>query len=712
MSFSSRFFPKTQEELPITVELLGRNDLIVSRLHLREEVSNPWEGTVVLYTDSDIDTMNLPGEDVVLSFAYGADKTRYFCGVVLDASLANMHYPEKETGGLALHLSIGSSLWRLDLGRKRRIFQDITPLEIIRQTLKDNGVPNVNINVQNAGQTAEEMIVQYDETDLHFIQRLMERYGIYFYNAYDDGEDALFLADQSMSSTEMQIPLVYREKWAEGVFYPDAVYGASSRVCIGTRQFDCYAYDDAKAEVIHGASSATVDRFNMRIHEHHSLAFREKTAGDALSKIELTRANSRSIQLEGEGYCPELNPGYVCELTGSRSDTLNGKFFITSVDHVVNQFSWGDNREPIYGNKFRAIPVSVPYTPFIVHFQPRVSGCQTATVTGPSGEEVFCDSQGRIKVKFHWDTISQSDETSSCWIRVGYAWAGHKYGSVVTPRIGQEVIVEFLDGIPDYPLVTGCVYNGKNLPPENYTADRKTVSVFRTQSSKGDGYNEVRIDDLAGEEEIFVHAQKDVDIEIVNSMTETLNEGSKTVTLKSEKDPVECSLIIKKGDNKITIAEGNFVVVLDKGNHSIILKDGNQEFTLSNGDLNIDVTGSINIKATKDIKFSCDGKFMVKSTQDCQIETMASLTFSAKQNYQIECMAFKITAQTTLEMTALSGKVSATTSFEISALTFKVSATASLMITSQAAASITAMAMLSLSGSAGLSLSGAMIKLG
>ncbi|OYW42743.1 MAG: hypothetical protein B7Z45_01655, partial [Azorhizobium sp. 12-66-6] len=238
--------------------------------------------------------------------------------------------------------------------------------------------------------------------------------------------------------------------------------------------------------------------------------------------------------------------------------------------------------------------------------RPLIPGPHTATVVGPSGEEIYCDKYGRVRVQFHWDRLGTNDEKSSCWIRVSQGMAGNSWGALFTPRVGMEVVVSFLEGDPDRPLITGCVYNATNMPP--YTQpDNKTQSGLKTRSTTGGDattFNELRFDDKKGAELIYMHAQKDQtrDVEnddtlnvkhdqiitITNNRTETVSEGNETVTVSKGNRAVTITtgtedLTVSKGNQTLTVSQGNSTTTVSQGNHALTVSQGNSTTDISQG---------------------------------------------------------------------------------------------------------------------------------
>ncbi|MCC6076011.1 type VI secretion system tip protein TssI/VgrG, partial [Pseudomonas sp. GCM10022188] len=250
--------------------------------------------------------------------------------------------------------------------------------------------------------------------------------------------------------------------------------------------------------------------------------FTERTRGRHLARRALERHRSDYRLAEGDGDQPSLRSGHFLELTEHPRREWNDLWLIRAVHHegrqpqvleesVTSDTAAGDGFQQGYRNRFVATPWDTLHRPPLKHPKPKVLGSQSAVVTGPQGEEIHCDPYGRVKVQFHWDREGQADDTTSCWLRVSSSWAGDRYGGIAIPRVGMEVLVGFLEGDPDQPLVTGCLYHKEHVVPYELPA-HKTRTVFKTLSSPGGGgYNELRIEDRQGAEQIYLHAQRDWD---------------------------------------------------------------------------------------------------------------------------------------------------------------------------------------------------------
>ncbi|HKC63300.1 MAG TPA: type VI secretion system tip protein TssI/VgrG, partial [Pyrinomonadaceae bacterium] len=297
-----------------------------------------------------------------------------------------------------------------------------------------------------------------------------------------------------------------------------------------------------------------------------------KGDGETRAKLRLEACEQPGKTLRGEGHVRAFIAGYKFDLKNHYRTDANKTYVLRSVSIAATQES--------YTNTFEAFPVDVPFRPQRVSPKPRIVGTQTAIVVGKSGEEIWTDKYGRIKVQFHWDQKGKNDENSSCWIRVNYGWAGKQWGGIFLPRIGQEVIVSYLEGDPDRPLVTGAVYNAQQVTP--YTLpDEQTKSTLKSNTSKGgQGFNEIRFEDKKDSEEIYFHAQKDQLIEVLNNRTKTVNKNE-TNTIKGTRDQTVTG-------NETHTDEANFT-------HKVT---GNYELKVT-GNLTIDVTGSVTFKSAQ-----------------------------------------------------------------------------------------------------------------
>jgi len=370
--------------------------------------------------------------------------------------------------------------------------------------------------------------------------------------------------------------------------------------------------------------------------------FTKSADGDSLATLRIQALEWNKTTFHGTSTAIELTAGYKFTVSNHALSSINTTYVAYRVEHTINQIGTGldsdDSDAPLlYENRFVAFDSKVVFSPPIVTPKPRIYSTQTAIVTGKAGEEIWTDKYGRVTVQFHWDRLGKSDEKSSCMVRVAQTWAMSGWGSLFTPRVGQEVVVTFLDGDPDRPLITGCVYNCDHLPPYLPATPTKST-IFSNTSKGGSGSNEIRFEDLKGSEEVYIHAQKDMNRIVINDDTLTINEGSRTIKLSaSGKATPSHSLTVVKGDDTIHLQKGNLTITLDEGDESHTLTKGDLKITLSKGDethtvtgdVKFTVTGDITLKATGDITLDAGGKVNIKSGDSMTLSGGSSLSISS-----------------------------------------------------------------------------------
>jgi type VI secretion system secreted protein VgrG len=303
--------------------------------------------------------------------------------------------------------------------------------------------------------------------------------------------------------------------------------------------------------------------------------YAERDDGDRLARIRLEEQEARRVVIEGEGNVRTLASGYKFELREHYLRDMNVQYLITSVTHSMDTGSYraGGEQRNEYSCGFEAIPVSTPYRPPRVTGKPRIHGTQTAVVVGSPGEEIWLDEYGRVRLHFHWDRVGQRNEQSSCWVRVSQGWAGRNWGMAHWPRIGQEVVVSFLEGNPDRPLVTGRVYNADQMPPYELPASGEISGIKTSSSPGGSGYNELSFDDTAGSELIVLHGEKDWNITIKNDETQTVGRNRTETVQQNEEVTVGANRSVSIGSNDeqnvgsmLRITAGTSIELINGGN--------------------------------------------------------------------------------------------------------------------------------------------------
>lgn len=495
-------------------------EFLVSGFHVREQISRPFLVNLDLASESEIAFDAVIGKTALLTIE-SSDNDRYFHGIISDFSQSGSRgrfllYKARVVPAMAL----------LALEQDCRIFQNMTVDAIIGQILKDAGIAADSFDFRlQSSYPQRDYCVQYRETDLDFISRLLEAEGIFYFFEHKTDTHVLVFGDGTVNYQPI-------DREAEVLFNPGGEMQAEEesvfefertrRLHTGTYALQDYLFKNPALDL--GVSTADKEFDKYEVYDYPG-GYQNKNDGNQLAKVRLQQALLTGDTAEGQSNIARFIPGFTFELSGHDNSGFNQEYLITELTHqgeqpqVLAEHAGGASR---YGNRFSAVPSSVNIRPECRTPVPVVHGVHTAIVTGPSGEEIYTDEHGRVKVQFHWDRLGKNDEHSSCWIRVSQTWAGAGWGAMHIPRIGQEVIVDFIEGSPDRPIITGRVYHGTNTPPYPLP-DEKTKSTLKSDSTLGGGgSNEIRFEDKKGSEEIYLHGQKDWTIAIDNDKNQTV----------------------------------------------------------------------------------------------------------------------------------------------------------------------------------------------
>jgi type VI secretion system secreted protein VgrG len=312
--------------------------------------------------------------------------------------------------------------------------------------------------------------------------------------------------------------------------------------------------------------------------------------GTRYVKLRLEEREALQFVVNGTSRCRAFRPGVTFKLKGHFRKDTNQDYFLTSIVHEAWDSTYRQNKEKshYYKNSFTAIPKTVPYRPPRNTPRPTVHGLQPALVVGKAGEEIWVDKYGRVKVQFYWDRVGKKNEDSSCWVRVSQIWAGKNWGWMTIPRIGQEVLVDFLEGDPDRPIIVGRVYNADQMPPWTLP-DNQTQSGILTRSSKGgtsDNANYIQFEDKSDSEQINVWAQKDMNTTVENNDTQLVQQNRKINVNGTHTETIvkDTTITITEGNHSTTVQTGNQTIEVDEGNQTTTIKMGDQSITLNMGD--------------------------------------------------------------------------------------------------------------------------------
>jgi type VI secretion system secreted protein VgrG len=576
---------------------LGDDVLLLESLSGEEGLSMPFLLTLGLLSErSDLKADDLLRSEAVIYLELPGGKERPIHGIIRRF----VQLGQTENGEFTRYRAeVVPWLWFLSLSADCKIFQEKSVLEIVEQVFKDQGCSDFRIKCVKS-YPKREFCVQYRETHLSFVSRLMEEEGVFYFFEHSGSKHTLVLADDGSAVKQCEVQSTARiAPQPSALHEEDIVFSIESEHAAHAGTVTLRDFDYLKP-TLNLESSVSGDGTE----EVYDYTFPGNLItpndGDRLARLVLEEREQWRELVRGESTCRSFQSGFHFDLEGHYSRSVNKKYQLVQVRHSAKNGAYHTQQgqaETEYRNSFIAIPHKTPFRPQRVTPKPVVQGSQTAIVVGKSGEEIWVDKHGRVKVQFHWDRDGKKDENSSCWVRVASGWAGRGWGFIQIPRIGQEVIIDFLEGDPDMPLITGRVYNGGMDPPYALPANQ-TQSGVKSRSSKGggtDNYNELRFEDKMGEEEILIHAEKDLLIEvendethnvehdrittITNDETRTVEEGNDAVTITKGKQTLD----IKQGDQIVTLGQGDQKVTLNSGNQTLTLKMGNRTVTLDKG---------------------------------------------------------------------------------------------------------------------------------
>ena len=526
-------------EFELEVGPHSSGELDVLEWEAEERLSAPYELSVTLLPQPDVtvDVDGLVGEPAAL-FALAPDgSARALHGMVARAKAWD---EGPGVDGRRVRLTVVPRLARLSKVVRSRIFQDATVPEIVAKVLDEGKVEHRR--ALSGKYERRTYCVQYRESDLDFVSRLLEEEGIFYFFEHRADGHAMVLGDAPSAHPELPGAgrLAFRER-SRMAGDAECVDSFSATRELRTGSVTLRDFDETRPAVdLTVEASAGGGEDDLELYDFPA-GFRDATAGGVRARVRLEAERVRAMQYAATSPCSAVAPGYRFDLADHPQSELNGSFVVLSVEHRGHQHGrlalvgepTAATRES-YRNRLVCLAEDVPFRPQQRTRRPVVGGTQTAVVVGPPGEEIHTDVLGRVKVQFHWDREGKRDDRSSCWIRVSQAWAGPGWGALYLPRIGQEVVVEFMEGDPDQPVITGAVYNGANPPPVDLPGE-KTRSTLRSSSSPGgEGSNELRFEDAKGQEEVFLHAQKDLNVVVENDASRNVG-GNETIAVDKDR---------------------------------------------------------------------------------------------------------------------------------------------------------------------------------
>lgn len=566
---------------------LGENTLVLSRFQAQEAISEPFEVSVdALSSEEDLDFDPVIARSCLVTLETHG-RQRHFHGLLTEA-----HWTGVRDGLYAYRLVLRPWLWLLTRLADCRFFQEMTAPDIIRKVFEYAGFSDFEFKLaQNYPKI--EFCVQYRESHFAFVSRLMEEFGIYYFFKHTSDKHLLVLADAMGAHPTIEgdgkLPLIP----LTGAYVREREHlqqwNSERRFRAGKFVLNDYDFESPEAKLVsQRQANEKYERSSLEIYDYPG-RYKKPDQGEALAKVRLDAEQAFDHRRVAFGDAASLMAGAKFTLQDHHRASENAEYLAVRATHTISEQSYvSTGRASVgrthYQGSYVLVPTDRPYRAPLVTPKPVVHGIQTAKVVGDEGEEITVDKYGRIKLQFHWDR----QKKQSCWVRVADVYSGAGWGGIFRPRIGQEVVVEFLEGDPDRPLVVGAVYNGNHAVPYDLPAN-KTISGWKTNSSKGGGgYNELVFDDRKGAEEVRLHAQRDCNGTVLNAQTLTVGEKFKPATGSASH-----STTVQNGDLTIDVAKGEISV---SAKVKITLKVGPSTITLDPSGITLDAP-TITIKA-------------------------------------------------------------------------------------------------------------------
>jgi type VI secretion system secreted protein VgrG len=621
---------------------LGKDVLLIESFEGVEGISRLFEFHVELLAESgtSIKPTDLVGHKVTVAIGLNdVQGTRWVTGVVAS-------FEQTSSGGEfdVYHARIVPSMWFLTLNTNCRVFQSMTVVDILKKVL--TGEYGLTLSDQTTGSYAQlEYCTQYNESDFHFVSRLMEESGIFYWFEHTDQDNKIHLGDSRNAYADC--PLSSSVAYVPPGIGREGAYGSqltelSSTATMVTGKHSTEDYDFRNYALHKVTSQASTSDFGKNGYEEFFYpageeGYVEDTDTNLSSpNLGTTFLGSRALSVDatsevfrGSSNLRSMCSGYTFSVTKYPRSTWNRKYLLTEVVHRATQVpsyrSDDSGGGGGYGNRFSAVSSDIIYKPLATARKPRVFGPQTAHVVGPSGDEIYVDKYGRVKVQFFWDRAgTYGDVNDGTWVRVAQPWAGNGRGTVFWPRVNDEVVVQFLNGDPDNPVITGSVYNGTNMPPY-VLPDHSTQSGIVTRSSKGGSAsqsNELRFEDKIGQEQVYLHAEYDMDLTVEHDERRTVGGNDSLIVSGDQMEQI-------KGDGHLTV--GGKLVENIGGDANLTIGSNQTEQVGSN--MTIQVGQNRSEKVGMNYSMDAGMQVYIKAGMTLVLEGGVGLTLQAGGNF-------------------------------------------------------------------------------
>lgn len=650
-------------------------DAKVIGVRLHESLSSMFRADLrVISPEYERNLNKILAKDVAFYMMLGEKAHRNVSGIITECTCLGMtHGVDAALSGHSrkntlyeYSIVVQPRMFLMTLNRECRIFQNKTALEVVRAVLKPY-MMQCEFKTQHRGKRKREYCVQYQESDFDFVSRILAEEGIFFYFKHIEKKHVCVFSDGRQYDELSCSKALVLECRQGSVGSVNGVLTVGTSAYVTNAKYSLADYNYTISRTVLQKSVSVRDGDIGDVYEYHA---RVESSGDlsSLNKIRAEMCEFRRNLVHLKTTIVEACAGHTFSLQNHPEEHLNKKYVIYSVTHHLDY----SGNAVVYHNECDVFDAKIQYRPEQSYRKPLINSVQTAVVCAKGKEEVTRDKYGSVKVRFHWEREKNAE--GSVWVRVASSLAGAGWGALFTPRAGQEVVVSFVNGDPDYPLIIGCVPNDKHQPAykEGYISSIKTSSIENRK-----GFNELRFVDKKDAEELFLHAQKDMNVKVLNERNTlidkgddliTLNNGSRKISLLAKgKEKANYNLLMKKGDYKEQLDSGDFKQILKKGNLTIDLKKGSEKHTIA-GDFVLNIKGNL--------KINVDGNIICKTKKNCNISSMMNIGCKAKQNIVLDSkmkaniksgMDVQIKAGMNLQMSAnLNAKLKANINSELS----------------------------------------------
>ncbi|WP_320041748.1 type VI secretion system tip protein TssI/VgrG [uncultured Desulfobacter sp.] len=594
---------------------LGEDVLLFSRMSGTEELGRLFQFDLELLSKKpDIKFEDLLGQNVTIRLDLPDRKNRYFNGFVTRFNQSDVNTEEDYTPYSA---TISPWFWFLTRTADCRIFQNKTVPDIIKEIFRDHGFTDFEDKLTGTYRNWE-YCVQYRETDFNFVSRLMEQEGIYYFFKHEENKHMLVLADDISAHTVFpdyeEIPYYPPDSGLRREKEHIHDWNISQEVKPGVYALNEFNFKKPRANMeVKAAVSRDHVRSNLEIFDYPG-EYEEANDGESYVRARIEEIHAQYEQISGQTNARGFCVGHLFKLSGYPRKDQNREYLVESAAYEIesNAYDTSGPSGETYFSSFTVLESKTPFRPARITPKPVVQGPQTAIVVGNPGEEITTEEYGQVKIQFHWDRYGKKDINSSCWVRVSHPWAGKNWGSVAIPRYGQEVIVEFLEGDPDHPIITGRVYNKDTMPPYELPGSGMVSGLKSNSTPGGGGYNEISMDDTKGKEGITIHGQHNMDTTVENDQSNTIHNDRTTTVDVNDTESVGSNQAISIGsDQTIDVGANQTTTIgsnrtLNVGSNDTVVIGSNNEMTVG-GSQKITVGGAIEITSGTSITLTVGG---------------------------------------------------------------------------------------------------------